>query len=124
VFVLDMGEPVTIAYLARQMILLSGKTPGVDVEIAFTGLRPGEKLFEELFHPAEALRRSNHEKLLLARFREVDWVRFESDLARLEQVCEAAEEDEVRRVLATLVPEFDGAARGDDKIVPITRARS
>jgi FlaA1/EpsC-like NDP-sugar epimerase len=124
VFVLDMGEPVTIAYLARQMILLSGKTPGVDVEITFTGLRPGEKLSEELFHPAEALRRSSHEKLLLARFREVDWVRFESDLARLDQVCEAAGEDDVRRVLATLVPEFDVAARGDDKIVPITRARS
>jgi FlaA1/EpsC-like NDP-sugar epimerase len=119
-----MGEPITIAYLARQMILLSGKTPGVDVEITFTGLRPGEKLFEELFHPGEALRRHGHEKLLLARFREVDWARFEADLARLELACESADEDAVRGVLASLVPEFGRSPHADEKVIPIQRARS
>jgi len=123
VFVLDMGEPVAIAYLARQMILLAGKTPGVDVSITFTGLRPGEKLFEELFHPGEALHQSSHEKLLLARVREVDWDRFVADVDRLERACEAAGDEEIRTQLAALVPEFDGAAQQAQNVVPIERAR-
>ncbi len=123
VFVLDMGEPVNISYLARQMILLAGKTPGVDVSITFTGLRPGEKLFEELFHPSEALRQSSHEKLLLARFREVDWARFEQGLNGLERACDAGDENEIRRMLATLVPEFSAASAREDKVIPIERAR-
>lgn len=96
-FVLDMGEPVSINYLARQMILLAGKSPGTDVQIQFTGLRPGEKLFEELFHPAEALRASRHEKLFLAKTRDTDWSRFAAEFVQLEQACERADEDGVRR---------------------------
>jgi len=66
IFVLDMGEPVKIVELAEQMIRLSGLEPGRDIEIVFTGLRPGEKLYEELFHPEEELVGSAHPKLLLA----------------------------------------------------------
>jgi len=73
IFVLDMGEPVRIAYLAEQLILLSGKTPGEDIQIQYTGLRPGEKLFEELFHSAESQDRTGHEKIFLAQHRVVDW---------------------------------------------------
>jgi FlaA1/EpsC-like NDP-sugar epimerase len=128
VFVLDMGEPVLIAYLARQMIVLAGKTPGVDVSIVYTGLRPGEKLFEELFHPGEALHQSSHEKLLLARVREVEWDRFVVDLGRLEHACEDDGEEVVRAQLAALVPEFrappaDAQATRAEKVVPIERAR-
>ena len=106
VFVLDMGEPIRIDYLAEQMIRLAGKAPGTDVEITYTGLRPGEKLFEELFHPGEALTQTPHEKLLLARFREVDWERFESAMHELEGACHAYDEPAMRVLLGGLVPEY------------------
>ena len=123
VFVLDMGEPVAISYLARQMILLAGKTPDEDVEITYTGLRPGEKLFEELFHASEALRQSGHEKLLLARFREVDWVWLQRQLDQVEQACAAGDEERVRTLLALLVPDFTADAEQTSKVVPMMRAR-
>jgi len=66
-FVLEMGEPVRIRYLAEQMIRLAGKRPGADVAIQYTGLRPGEKLFEELFYSSEDLRRTPHPKIQVAR---------------------------------------------------------
>lgn len=65
IFVLDMGDPVKISYLAEQLILLSGKRPGQDIEIVYTGLRPGEKLYEELFYPDEALLPTAHPKIRL-----------------------------------------------------------
>ena len=58
------------------MIVLAGQTPGEDIEISYTGLRAGEKLFEELFHELENLTATGMEKLLLARYREVDWPSF------------------------------------------------
>jgi FlaA1/EpsC-like NDP-sugar epimerase len=66
-FVLDMGEPVRISYLAEQMIRLAGREPGRDVKIEYTGLRPGEKLFEELFYDFEALSATGHPKIRVAR---------------------------------------------------------
>jgi len=124
VFVLDMGEPVAIQYLARQMILLAGKLPEKEIPIVYTGLRPGEKLFEELFHPSEALRQSGHDKLLLARFREVDWEAFSRELAQIERACAQADEARVRTLLAALVPEFtNGDAREPTKVIPIERAK-
>jgi len=67
IFVLDMGEPVKIAYLAEQMIRLSGKRPGKDIAIEYVGLRPGEKLFEELFYESENLAETAHPKIRVAR---------------------------------------------------------
>ncbi|MGB1613123.1 MAG: polysaccharide biosynthesis protein, partial [Arenicellales bacterium] len=64
IFVLNMGEPVKIDYLARQMIRLSGKVPDEEIKIRYTGLRPGEKLTEELFHPDEDLAPTSYEKIL------------------------------------------------------------
>jgi FlaA1/EpsC-like NDP-sugar epimerase len=66
IYVLDMGEPVKITYLAEQLIRLSGKEPGRDIQIVYTGLRPGEKLFEELFHELEPYEQTQHEKIFLA----------------------------------------------------------
>ena len=73
IFVLDMGEPIKINYLAEQMIRLAGKEPGKDIMIEYIGLRPGEKLFEELFHESEQLAPTEHQKLFKARLRELDW---------------------------------------------------
>jgi len=66
VFVLDMGKPIKIVDLARDLIELSGKEVGQDIEIVFTGLRPGEKLFEELFRAGETYRRTRHAKIFVA----------------------------------------------------------
>ena len=124
VFVLDMGEPVSIAYLARQMILLAGKSPDRDIAIEYVGLRPGEKLFEELFHPSEALRQSGHAKLLLARHRVVDWEQFQAELDDLADACTRCDEPLVRRLLHRLVPEFDAEATGEHpKVIPIESRR-
>ena len=106
VFVLDMGEPIKISYLAEQMVRLAGKVPGTDVDIVYTGLRPGEKLFEELFHPSESLVQTPHEKLLLARLREVDWRAFETGVADMEAKSEAYDEPALRALLGALVPEY------------------
>jgi len=123
VFVLDMGQPIAISYLARQMILLAGKVPGKDVEIVYTGLRPGEKLFEELFHPSEALRQSSHEKLLLARFREVDWEHFARALEELDRACTSGDDGRVRELLTALVPEFQSMLPQTAKVISIQRAK-
>jgi FlaA1/EpsC-like NDP-sugar epimerase len=66
VFVLDMGKPVKILDLAKRMINVYGYKPGVDIEIVFTGIRPGEKLREELFNPYEKLQKTSHAKINVA----------------------------------------------------------
>jgi FlaA1/EpsC-like NDP-sugar epimerase len=111
IFVLDMGEPVTIRYLAEQMIRLSGRVPGEDVRIVYTGLRPGEKLYEELFHPEEPLATTGHEQILLARYREVDEAVLDAALQRLEGACARYDDAAVREVLAALVPELRGCEK-------------
>lgn len=105
IFVLDMGEPVKISFLAEQMIRLSGKEPGVDIEISYTGLRPGEKMCEELFHDSERLEPTGHEKILLARHRIVEWERLEDLIERLESACDLYDEGELLKAIAEFVPE-------------------
>ncbi len=114
IFVLDMGEPVKIAYLAEQMIRLSGKVPGDDIEIVYTGLRPGEKLYEELFHETEALQSTSHNKILLARHREFDWARLNNIIERIKDACAMVDEQRLRELLGELVPEWSGSIVGSD----------
>lgn len=105
IFVLDMGEPVKIAYLAEQLILLSGKRPHDDIEIIYTGLRPGEKLFEELFHDAEKLLKTSHPKILLANCRPLERRIVQEGVATLGRSCDEDRHDEMQRVISALVPE-------------------
>ena len=113
VFVLDMGEPVPIRELAKQMIRLSGFEPDRDIKIVYTGLRPGEKLFEEVFHEQENLRGTSHPKLQLAAGRRIDWDWLLTRLDRLEQAAAARDMAAIVEQLKTLVPEYDGAPTGE-----------
>ncbi len=104
-FVLDMGEPVKIAYLAEQMITLAGKVPCEDIEIVYTGLRPGEKLYEELFYDKEALSGTNHAKIMLSRYQDVS-DDIMSKLDDIRQACNTCDEKRIKRLLCELVPEY------------------
>lgn len=105
IFVLDMGEAVKIAYLAEQMILLSGKQPGEDIEIVYTGLRPGEKLYEELFHDDESMSPTLHPKILKAASRDLAVVDIDQSIDRLRAACDRNKTGEIENILEQLVPE-------------------
>ena len=107
IFVLEMGLPVNIGYLAEQMIRLSGHEPGQDIRIVYTGLRPGEKLREELFHGDEELVPTTHQKVLLAVHSPVDVTRVDEILATLEGACERFDSNEqIAQLLRAAVPGF------------------
>jgi len=112
VFVLDMGEPVKIAYLAEQMIRLSGKVPGQDIAIEYVGLRPGEKLYEELFHEQEPLIDTGYEKLRLAKARLYDNDVWSKDILALAEACKTQEAQGILAILQRLVPEFRSGGQG------------
>ncbi len=105
IFVLDMGEAIKISYLAEQMIRLSGKIPDEDIAIEYVGLRPGEKLYEELFHEKEQLEPTRHAKVFLARHRQVEWSRLQGVMSQIEQACQAMDESILTHLLHELVPE-------------------
>ncbi|WP_291421692.1 nucleoside-diphosphate sugar epimerase/dehydratase [Acidocella sp.] len=106
IFVLDMGAPVKIVDLARQMIRLAGLRPDVDVAIRYTGLRPGEKLFEELFHGGEQAEPTGHEGLLMASPRVSDVRLVAAAIRDIEAACVTADEAGALAALARMVPEF------------------
>ncbi|OOG22837.1 polysaccharide biosynthesis protein [Thioalkalivibrio denitrificans] len=106
IFVLDMGEPVRIVDLAREMIRLSGLEPEKDVEIRFVGLRPGEKLHEELFHGQESLVGTTHPKILRAAARNVALGDLVRELTELESKLGSEGQAGVVKVLREIVPEF------------------
>jgi len=106
IFVLDMGKPVKIRDMAEQMIRLAGLTPDEDIKIIYTGLRPGEKLFEELFHEAEALQGTAHPKIMLSNIREVDWDEVQARLIAIRQACAERNVPVLIGLLQQLVPEF------------------
>jgi FlaA1/EpsC-like NDP-sugar epimerase len=107
IFILDMGEPVKIVDLARDLILLSGLSPA-DVEIRYTGLRPGEKLFEELTLHDEAARATRHPKIFIGRLRPSDWAECNQAIDELHLLADGADPAKLLQKLKTLVPEFKG----------------
>lgn len=105
IFVLDMGEPVKIVDLAEQMIRLTGLEPGRDIEISFTGLRPGEKLYEELFHESEVLSPTTHPKIMLSGSRVVAWDEMKAVMDELRASCGKRDIQLIYDGLQQLVPE-------------------
>jgi len=117
IYVLEMGEPIFIRDLAAQMIRLSRMEPDRDIKIIYTGLRPGEKLFEEIFHESENLRVTSHSKLLLADSRQVDWQWLISEIEKLKDASSSRNVDLLRFLLREIVPEYSGGAEFENEVV-------
>ena len=123
IFVLDMGEPVRILDLARQMIRLAGKRPGEDIEIAIVGPRPGEKLFEELFHSGEPMVRTAHQGIRLARPRAGDVETVARAIDAIDALARDHDDDPVRQRLHALVPEYQTSDPAPDSDTHAAAAR-
>ncbi|MGD9591543.1 MAG: polysaccharide biosynthesis protein [Candidatus Berkiella sp.] len=104
-FVLDMGEPIKISFMAEQMIRLAGHSEE-DIKIEYIGLRPGEKLFEELFHQNEPHMNTSHAKILKAHSRVIERNRFEQSLFELQDAISKCSEEDTFRIIKELVPEL------------------
>ena len=106
IFVFDMGEPVKIYDLARRMIRLSGLTPDVDIKIIETGLRPGEKLYEELLNDTEKTLPTHHEKIKIAKVYEADYNEVNQSVKSLIETALCSESFEIVKKMKCIVPEF------------------
>ena len=116
VFVFDMGEPVKIVDLARNMIRLAGYTPDVDMKIQFIGERPGEKLYEEVFSENEQMKETHHEKIMISKEVIHHISEAENIIAKLKALENFYEPELYRVVIKDLLPEFQSVA-GDSKVV-------
>ena len=105
IFVLDMGEPVKIDTMARNMIRLSGYEPDVDIKIVYTGLRPGEKLYEELLMKEEGMQETANKLIHIGKPIEMDDEKFRQQLEMLDQACKA-EAGNMKDIVAEIVPTY------------------
>ena len=106
IFIFDMGRSVKIAHLAERMIELAGYEPGVDIKIQYTGLRPGEKLYEEVLSNEENTIPTGHEKIRVAKVREYEYDRVAERLERLHRLAMEGNVPDMIRLMKHLVPEF------------------
>jgi FlaA1/EpsC-like NDP-sugar epimerase len=102
IFVLDMGEQVSILELARNMIRLSGFEPDKDIPIAFTGIRPGEKLCEKLFWDHEEIVHTEHKKILMAKNTRLDMAKFKEDIQQMETAINLGEPEKIQEILSRM----------------------
>ena len=106
IFCFDMGQPVKIADLAKNMIRLAGFEPGKDIEITYTGLRPGEKLYEELLNQKETTIPTKHKKILVAKVREYDYQEVAEQIEALIQLAKTGKVFPTVKLMKQIVPEF------------------
>jgi FlaA1/EpsC-like NDP-sugar epimerase len=106
VLLFDMGEPVKILDLAKKMIMLAGYEPGKDVTITFTGLRPGEKLYEELLNKEEEVIPTHHKKILITKTLQGNTKQMTVDIIKLIHLANACKDDEVVKQMKLILPQF------------------
>ena len=106
IFVLDMGEPVKIIDLARNLIKLSGFEPNVDIKIEVTGLRPGEKLYEEVLMDEEGLQKTSNNQIRIGRPIEIDEAEFKKELNILKRVADNDQDEKVDLIMKSIVPTY------------------
>lgn len=109
IFILDMGEPVKIDALARDFIQMSGFEPDVDIDIKYIGLRPGEKLYEELITDGEGIVPTEHRKIMVLRGQEKDLVKLNGNIEALKELAEDQCGEKIRKRLMKIVPEYHPA---------------
>jgi len=105
IFILDMGEPIKILDLAKETIRLSGLKPYEDIQIVFTGMRPGEKLAEELETDKERLAKTSHSKIFIAQIAPYSREEIKNSLKKIEELCNSENDSQIRRFLTELLPE-------------------
>jgi FlaA1/EpsC-like NDP-sugar epimerase len=125
IFILDMGDPIRILDLARDAIWLSGLKPYEDIEIVFTGVRPGEKLFEELDMKEEQVSRTRHPKIFIGKIAAYPSAKIVWALDRLKCLSQSGDELALREFLTSLLPEaqLDSSGNRKAEIVEIAEAR-
>ena len=106
IFLLEMGEPVNIDKMARDLIRFSGFTPDVDIKIEYTGLRPGEKLYEELFSERENVVPTSHSKIMVLKSSEIDIAGLNGNLSSLKQAARQRDALQIRSCLQEILPEY------------------
>ncbi len=111
IFLLDMGEPVKIVTLAEEMIRLSGFRPYEDIDIRFTGLRPGEKLYEELLLAGEGVKPTGHEKIMVAKSTAYDWQVLNRQFDSLYVAIRQSDMRRIVGIINEIVPEYTASAR-------------
>ncbi len=121
IFILDMGEPIKIVDLARDLIQLSGFGEN-EIEIAFTGIRPGEKLYEELATLTENAEKTRHPKILIGKTQAESLPQMQIALARLTTIAERADAAALRRALQGIVPEYTYSPTFSEDSVRTTKA--
>ena len=107
IFVLDMGDPVKIKDLAENLIRLSGFIPYKDIKIEYTGLRPGEKLYEELLLDEEGIQKTSSKKIYIGNPIKIDKDQFNDDLIRLGEACQNNDIDGIEETISRMVPTFN-----------------
>lgn len=112
IFILDMGEPVRIDDMARNLIRLSGYTPDVDIKIEYTGLRPGEKLFEELLMAEEGMQETANKLIHIGKAIEMDDATFKKKLRQLDEAA-FQENDKIKEIVAQVVPTYHPEKAGE-----------
>lgn len=106
VFLFDMGEPIKILDLAKKMVKLAGLTPGKDIDIKFTGLRPGEKLYEELLNKEEEVIPTHNKKILIAKVMEYNYTKVSSSIEKVILIAADNKDEDVVKQMKRIVPEF------------------